>query len=349
MENNIKILIVGSKGYIGSSLYNYLEKKKYDVFGVDNHLYGRTWFGANKQANFKKIDVRDIKKNFLKNFTHVIFLAGLSNNPIDDLFPNKAYNLVKNYTIKFAKLCKKENIKFIFPSSCSVYGYSNRRLSEKSKVNPITYYSKNKIKIEKELKKISDKNFNPIILRFATVFGYSNSLRLDLVINIFMAMFLVKKKILLNSNGMANRPHIHINDVCKAFELIVKYNNNKFEIFNVGYNNYNYKILNVALKISKSKKRIHYVGNKKSFFRDSIVRFKDKRDYIISFDKISNKFDYFSKKKIFSKDLLKFKKELKNINILDEKFIFNKNFYRLQKIKHNIKNNRSDLLLRSRT
>lgn len=349
MEKKIRVLIVGSKGYIGSSLYIFLKKRNYDVFGIDNLLYGKTWFGDNKQNNFKKIDVRDVKKSFLKKFSHVIFLAGLSNNPIDDLFPNKAYNLVKNYTINFAKMCKKENIKFIFPSSCSVYGYSVNKLNEKSKVNPITYYSKNKIEIEKELKKISDINFRPIILRFATVFGFSNSLRLDLVTNIFMTMFLIKKKILLNSDGMANRPHIGIDDVCKTFELMINHMNKKFEIFNVGYNHYNYKIIDVALKICKSKKRIKYVGNKKSFFKDSIVKGKDKRNYIISFDKISKKFDHFKKKNFFSSDLLKFKKKLKNSNILNEKLLFNKNFYRLQKIKENIKKNKSDLFLRTKT
>lgn len=82
-----KILIVGSKGYIGSYLYKFLEEKKITVFGIDNLLYGKTWFDKNLQKNFLKIDCRNLNELFIKKFDCVIFLAGLSNNPIDDIFP----------------------------------------------------------------------------------------------------------------------------------------------------------------------------------------------------------------------------------------------------------------------
>ena len=99
-------------------------------------------------------------------------LAALSNNPIDNLFPEKAYNEVYKFTKFIALLCKKNKVKFIWPSSCSVYGKTfEKSVNEKSKINPLTYYSKNKIKIEKFLKKISNK-VRPIILRLSTIFGF---------------------------------------------------------------------------------------------------------------------------------------------------------------------------------
>ena len=109
-------------------------------------------------------------------------------------------------------------MKFIWPSSCSVYGKTfEKSVNEKSKINPLTYYSKNKIKIEKFLKKISNKGFRPIILRLSTIFGFSNALRLDLVTNMMMMMAIEKKKIILNSDGKALRPHVSLNAIKKLF------------------------------------------------------------------------------------------------------------------------------------
>ena len=236
-----KILIIGSKGYLGSRLYELL-KNKHEVFGIDNYLYGKTNIVTNKQKRFRKLDLRDIEIKFLKKFSHVVFLAGLSNNPIDDLFPEKAYKVVEDYALNFAKKCKKLGLKFIFPSSCSVYGLAKKNLNENSDTNPITLYSKNKLNIEKKLLKISNKKFKPIMLRFGTIFGSSPSIRFDLVLNMFCAMLHKKNKIELNSDGKANRPHLFIDDACKAIEISIGYKNIKPLILNVGFNNFNKKL-----------------------------------------------------------------------------------------------------------
>lgn len=336
-----KILIVGSKGYIGSYLYKFLEEKKITVFGIDNLLYGKTWFDKNLQKNFLKIDCRNLNESFIKKFDCVIFLAGLSNNPIDDIFPSRAYKIVEDYTLKFAKLCKKYNVRFIFPSSCSVYGFGKKKFNEKSKLNPLSYYSKNKVAIEKKLIKLKNSQFNPIILRLATVYGSSPSIRLDLVINMFAAMIINKNKILLNSDGMAMRPHVNINFICEVIFYFILSKNFKTTIINVGNNSDNYKIIDVVKKFIKIKKKSSYafLDNKNSVFSDSLInKRRDPRSYSVSFNKLKKYVKIKSTNLSFKdniKNLLFFMKKLKKKNC---KFIQNINFYRLQKIKKNLDN-----------
>jgi len=163
------------------------------------------------------------------------------------------------------------NIKYIFASSGSLYGASstNKICNEKSKLNPITHYSKNKRKIEKFLIKISNKKFKPIILRFATLYGLSQKMRFDIVINMFCGSALSLKKIELNSDGKVNRPFLEITDACKAIYKVIKnkdiYNQ---QIFNVGSNTDNYKIINIAKIIQKkiSNLKIVFLKKKRNLF-----------------------------------------------------------------------------------
>ena len=335
-----RVLIVGSKGYLGSEIYKYLSKRKeIYVFGIDNYLYGKTSYNNNYQKNFKKIDCRKITNKFLASFDFVIFLAGLSNNPIDDIFPNKAYKVVEKYTINFAKKCKLSGVKFIFPSSCSVYGYGKKEFNERSKLNPLTYYSRNKVNIEKKLLTFSSKKFSPLILRFATVYGFSNSIRLDLVVNMFLGMVLNNKKIILNSDGTAKRPHVSINYICKVIEYFLNNYPSKVEIINVGEAQNNCEIIKLARLIKSLDKKIHikFLNQENSFFKDTLIKRKDPRSYSVNFSKLQK----ITKKSIRNEFLLteikklikKFKKQFNN----KEKIIKNINFYRLQKISHLIK------------
>ena len=188
-----KILIIGSDGYIGSALTNFLKKKKFKITTLDTG-YFRDGILEKTHKSILNIDVRTLKENIIKKFDVVIFLAASQNDPSDTINPYKFYEISKRYTLRVAKICKKNNIKFIFPSSCSVYGYGHNKFNEKSKTFPLTNYSKNKIEIEKELSKLADKNFSPIALRFSTVFGFSPRIRLDLVINMLCMLAITKKK-----------------------------------------------------------------------------------------------------------------------------------------------------------
>lgn len=341
MNKKKKILVIGSDGYIGSALINFLKKKNFNVTTVDTGYFRDGNLEKCKQSNLN-IDVRKLKEEIIKKFDLVIFLAASQNDPSDTINPYKFYEISKRYTLKIAKLCKKNNVKFIFPSSCSVYGYGLNKFSEKSKAFPLTNYSMNKLEIEKELSKLASKNFSPIALRFSTVFGFSPRIRLDLVINMLCMLAITKKKIILNSNGLAWRPHISINDVCLGFFLVINanINNGRLNIFNVGHDNNNIKIIDIAKIISKlAKVKIHFsFDKKKSLIYDrNISNGADKRSYKVSFLKFNKKFPQFRQKKNIKLEIKSLIKKLKFFDV-NEKTLNNYKFYRLQKMEYLIKN-----------
>ena len=336
---NKKILIIGCQGYLGSALTDYLISKGYECYGIDIGFFKNCNFYKNKKFKIKKKSASKINKKDLELFDIVIHLAAFSNDPYGGLKENEFYKPTTRYTLKIAKICKKLNIKFIFPSSCSVYGYGKKIFTEKSKVNPLTFYSKNKIEIEKALLKIADNNFRPIILRLATVYGISPRIRFDVVVNMLCGMGIAMNKITLNSNGLAWRPHLDIYDVCRIFEKFInfKIKSNSNLIYNIGDDKNNLRIVDIVKIIKKylpnvsvdflnsdiSKKKNLLAADKK--IQDGI----DRRSYKVSFKLIHNLFKNFKFKKIDKgiQDLL--------INLkkkLSKKTFLNINFYRLQKL-----------------
>ena len=167
--------------------------------------------------------------------------------------------------------------KFIYASSCSVYGSSKGKklIKENSKVKPISLYAELKIKCENYILSSASENFSPTILRLATVFGYSPRQRFDLVVNLFTLFEYLNKKIQV-FGGDQYRPNVHVFDVSRAILKCIEANRKKThkEIFNVGSNKLNHKIKDIAKKIAKKTK----IDIKKSL--------TDKRNYHIDFTKI---------------------------------------------------------------
>ena len=334
---SLKILIIGANGYIGSALIDFFIKKKLDFDCIDNFLYGKTYIEKSKKR-IKKLDAKLLDSSYLKKYSHIVLLAALSNNPIDKNDPNQIYEYVYKFSKKIIDICATLKIKVIFPSSCSVYGYSNTKylVNESSKINPLTNYSKNKAKIEKYLIKKTNVNFKPIILRFGTAYGYSRSIRFDIVINMLMGMGLVYKKITLNSDGLAWRPFTSLNEIVNSIYESINYKNKSYLILNVGFSNNNYKIIDIAKKIAKITNSELSFKNDNSLFRDDLIKNNnDKRSYRVSFSEIGKRFSYFKKQKSnFDYELNMLLKKLKDKGL--NKRLFNSiNFYRLQKLKKN--------------
>ena len=174
--------------------------------------------------------------------------------------------------------CLKRRIKkFIFASSCSVYGYSQKVCSEKSKLNPVSLYAKCKIACEEQILSHNSKTFIPTILRLATVHGDSLRKRFDLVVNRFLVFALQNKKIKIF--GEKNwRPLVSVDDVVKAIMLVLKAPQSKVngQVFNVGSSKENFTIGKIA-KIIKN-----ISGCKLEFIPQS----EDPRSYAVSFKKI---------------------------------------------------------------
>ena len=335
-----KVLIIGCMGYLGSALSDYLISKKYKCEGIDTGFFSKCNIYQEKKFKIKKKSASQVNEKDIVDFDIVIQFAAFSNDPYGSLEPKNFYKPTADYTIKIAKICKKLKKKFIFPSSCSVYGYGKNMFTEETKTTPLTEYSKNKLEIEKKLKRITDKNFKPIILRLATVYGMSPRIRFDVVINMLCGMAVSSNQIKLNSNGLAWRPHINIDDVILIIEKFFNFDmeSNKKNIFNIGSDENNYRILDVVKFIKKINPslKLTFLNNQIQNKKDSLITDKkiqdgvDKRSYKVSFKRIKNLFnDYKFIKldngiKILIKDLKKYK--------LNNKKFSSVNFYRLQKL-----------------
>jgi len=288
-----KLLITGSHGYIGSVICPELQELGYIVHGLDNGYFVECLVNESvgNQTIIKK-NLKDLILSDLHDIYAVIHLAGLQNDPLKNTYPGKVYDIEYEYTKRLADYCLKLGIKIIYASSCSVYGIGgNELLNEESSLNPLTPYSKNKMRTEKYLFSITNKNFNPIILRFATVYGYSPRMRFDLYINMFVGMALTAKKIQLNSDGLAWRPNLYIGDISKVLNSVLNHDYNEPTIINVGNHDSNKQVLSIINIIKDLEDNVltssikptdtslysdHYVTNK-----------KDKRSYKVNFSKLN--------------------------------------------------------------
>lgn len=253
-----KVLVTGASGYIGSVLTPLLLKKGFYVRCLDIAPFAS--FIPKQYAKsfeYKNTDIRRIKQEDIKDIFAVIHLAAFS----DEASANKNLKETKrvniNATISLAKKAKKQGVKrFIFASSSSIYdrGIDNDKgaQEESASVFPDGIYSISKLEAEKELLALADKNFSVIILRKATVCGYSPNMRFDLVVNAMVKSVLIKGHIKVFCRGKQWRPLISINDVAKAYYTTLTAPDKKIngEIFNIGLNNF--KVSDIALLVQKT-------------------------------------------------------------------------------------------------
>ena len=276
------LLITGGLGYIGSK---FIEKysKFYNIYILDTGLYGNK---NEEKFHFIKKDLRNIELKDLENINFVVHMAELSNDPLGELNPDLTTKINQLATKKLLDLCNKSSVsKLIYMSSCSVYGKNENLVNENSDLLPLTSYSKSKVANENYIMN-SDFDFEIIIFRNATVYGYAKNLRLDLVINELTYDALTKKEINLLSDGTPERPFIHVSDLTNIIDLVLKSNKNLHQkIFNIGNNELNYSIRTVAEKIKD------ILGIKKISFG---MKDEDQRSYLVDFSKIKNEFTEFN-------------------------------------------------------
>ena len=283
-----KVLITGGAGYVGSFLADELIKKNYHVNVLDLFLYGSDVFESNK-INLIKGDIRNINllKKIIPGNDIIIHLACISNDPSFELNPilGKSINLEAFEPI--IKISKDNGIKkFIYASSSSVYGVKKEHnVFENMKLEPLTDYSKFKAICEEICLKYRSKDFETIILRPATVCGFSRRQRFDLVVNIFTNLGFNKRQLTV-FGGNQLRPNIHIKDMVQSYITSIENNdlgkvNNP--IFNVGYENYS--TLSLAEKVKNN------IG---SDLKIEIQKTNDDRSYHINSEKFSKvtKFAY---------------------------------------------------------
>jgi nucleoside-diphosphate-sugar epimerase len=280
---NKKILVIGSQGYIGVVLTDYLLKEAYKVIGTDNFIYNQKKINFyNKNYKFINCDLRDKDKIYklISNVSYVVILAGLVGDPITKKYPNLAHDINYKGIKNIIKICSKSKIKkLIFVSTCSNYGITkgDKFLKENHALKPISLYAKQKVKIERFLLK-NKFNFSITILRFATAFGLSPRMRFDLTVNEFVKDAFFKKQLEIYEPN-TYRPYCHIKDFCRIIDLVLKkkLNDLEKEVFNCGSNNNNYSKIQIARVLKKRFKSLKIVINK---------NVKDKRNYKVDFGKI---------------------------------------------------------------
>lgn len=342
-EKMKKVLIIGNQGYLGSILSSYLQNRGYYCVGADIGFFQYGVLYPPQKIQMIDEEARTVSEKDIQKFDVVIMLAGISNDPFGSLSYEAIYDPTRLYAIKIAKMCKKLGVRYIFPSSCSVYGdgADGSELNEKSPTNPLTPYSLNKLQIEQDLSDLSDANFSPIALRFGTVFGCSPRIRFDVVINMLCGMAVSEKQVLLNSNGEAWRPHVYIDDVCESFRCCIdwEYNGSKLMILNVGRNDGNFQIINIAKLIQSEVHgcQLNFLNNSSNGKIDSLVVDRkihdgvDKRTYRVSFDKIHKTLPGFSAKWTVNEGIKVLINDLERLQLNYEKFK-QRDFYRLQQI-----------------
>jgi len=238
MEENqkMRILIGGGAGYIGSALVPVLLEHSYDVTVID-----LLWFGNHLPKEVKVIqkDLFDCTVDELKGYDQFIFLAGLSNDPMAEYSPAK--NFISNGALPayLAFEAKRAGIKrFIYASSCSIYGYTvNELYSEDSPVTCDYPYGISKLQGERGVFQMLDKQFSCIALRQGTICGYSPRMRFDLIINTMFKAAMTESKIIIN-NPSIWRPIYDIKDAVSAYLRAVQADMSISGVFNVTTDNY---------------------------------------------------------------------------------------------------------------
>src|SRR3989344_8176557 len=280
-----QILVTGGAGYLGSVLVPILLEEGYKVHVLDCFYFGKKSLEKYFSHLNLKITGLDIShhenlSDLFKGVHTVIHLSGLSNDPSGDLDPNLTIQTNFLATMSLARRAKIEGVKkFIFISSCSVYGASGSEfLDEQSEVGPVTLYALSKLQCENGLLSLADSKFSVTALRFATLFGYSPRMRFDLAVNVMAKRALQGKNILLNGDGLQYRPFLHVKDAAQSIITVLKEDPsivNK-QVFNVGNSDLNFKIKDLVPLIQS-----YFPGSS----IEQVANNKDERSYRVSFKK----------------------------------------------------------------
>src|SRR3989454_1688532 len=221
----MRILITGNTGYIGPSVLQRLRQSypQATLIGLDKGYFAHCLTNADILPECRAdvqyfADVRTLCPEVVRGADAMVHPAAISNDPMGKTFEDVTYDINFRASVELARQAKVAGVRcFVFASSCSVYGVADDTpRKETSPLNPLTAYAKSKIRTETELETLAGKNFTVTCLRFATACGMSDRLRLDLVVNGFVACLVRSKKITNLSDGSPSRPLIHITEMVTA-------------------------------------------------------------------------------------------------------------------------------------
>ena len=284
------ILVVGGAGYVGSALLPKLLAKGYRVRVLDSLVYGVEPIEhllTNSRLELVKGDFRSVQNvvEAMRGMDAVIHLGAIVGDPACSLDGDLTVDVNLSATQMIAQVAKASGIRrFIFASTCSVYGACDEILDERSSVQPVSLYGTTKLAAETGLRTMADSQFKPTLLRFATIYGLSGRTRFDLVVNLLTAKACTEGEITVHG-GDQWRPFVHVDDVALAIVRVMEaplalVGN---EIFNVGSDAQNYTINDIG-------KLVH----QRVFSAELLIdeSSDDPRNYRVSFAKIKNKLGF---------------------------------------------------------
>ena len=258
----MRILITGNMGYIGPCVIQRL-RQSYPgatLIGVDTGYFAHCLTNSDILPECRIdaqyfADVRRFPLEALDDVDAIVHLAAISNDPIGNLFEEVTLDINYRASVELARLAKLQGVRvFVFASSCSMYGLADDTpRKETSPLNPLTAYAKSKVYTEGQLQELADSSFQVTSLRFSTACGMTERLRLDLVVNDFVACAVATKNITILSDGTPWRPLIHVADMARAIDWAIDRdpaNGGDFLAVNVGSNVWNYQVKELAQAVA---------------------------------------------------------------------------------------------------
>ena len=284
----MNLLITGNMGYIGPSVVRQLRMSHPEstLIGYDMGYFASQLTRADllPECYLDRqyfADVRNFPEELLKDVDAIVYLAAISNDPMGNRYEAVTHDINYRSAVDLAVKAKASGARsFVFASSCSTYGFAEERaMTESSPLNPLTAYAKSKVYTEKELEHLAGGDFRITSLRFSTACGMSERLRLDLVLNDFVAAAVASGKITILSDGTPWRPLIHIKDMARAIDWGIERPlsaGGPYLVVNVGTNEWNYQIRDLAEAVARV-----IPGTEVSINKDGQP---DKRSYRVNFD-----------------------------------------------------------------
>jgi nucleoside-diphosphate-sugar epimerase len=272
----MRILVAGGAGYIGSQLIPVLLEHGYEIDVVD-----LLWFGNHlpKDVNVVTKDLFECQQEDLEGYDQVVFLAGLSNDPMAEF--NPSMNFVFNAALPsyLAFVAKKAGVKrFIYASSCSVYGYTvNELYNEESPATCGYPYGISKLQGERGVLQLGEEGFSVIALRQGTVCGFSPRMRMDLIVNTMFKFAMTEKRIIVD-NPSIWRPILDIRDAANAYLRAIQADYCVNGVYNIASGNYTVGQVGDMVKYEVEK----LVGGKIDI---TINNKEDFRNYKVTLDK----------------------------------------------------------------
>ena len=280
-----RVLVTGHSGYIGGVLVPVLLDAGHEVIGLDTGYFQTCSFGTSPRSiESIDADVRDLRAADLPDCDAIIHLAALSNDALGTLSPAITDEVNAQASVRLASLAREAGIeRFLFSSSCSLYGAADgdALLTEEASFNPVTPYGRSKVDAEAGISVLATDDFTPVYLRNATAYGLSPLLRGDLVVNELVARAHLDGRVQLNSDGMAWRPLVHVEDISRAFLAMLEAPREVVHnrAFNIGSTAENFTVREIAQAVCAA-----VPGSEVTFGEGAGA---DQRSYRVSFDRLA--------------------------------------------------------------